>query len=221
MTALTVHQPTGRPIVDNLPVPYITRWTGEVDDSPLAVVAGHHQGNATLAYSDDLVGIERDLNGLLWLRDKALPGGPSGTPMWQSVHGRRARACMHRRRCQVCGRKFPDDGPLTFVFNRAADDQIRDTDSPFITMFAPTCTTCAPWAAVMCPNLRRTGAQFCEANDVKPVGAWGDVCIDMQTWHPMRIMYGDPNTSMFLAKQPLLRIADYRVLPMPSLQRGT
>lgn len=213
---MIIHPPTGRPMVDKMPVPYVTLWSAEANPPPVGLVQRNLQ--PYLIYPDDPDGIERDRHGLLWMRYPTAPS--TGTPKWKQVHTLRARRSAHGRRCQVCAGKFADGAPLTFVFNDARQDDIRDTTSPFITMFTPTCRRCAPWAAAMCPNLRRTGAQFVVAHDVRPVGAFGDVYLGPGLGYPLRIMYGDPQIPQFLARQPLLRIADYHAEPMPELDRG-
>lgn len=217
---MKIHQPTGRPIVDGLPVPYITRWVSEVNENePFGITYGA-SGDPMLTYlPDSPAGMDRDGNGLLWLRDHHRPDDPDSQPQWSAVHALRIRRSSHGRRCQVCARKFPAEAPLTFVHNKPTDDQVRDLTLPYTTVVPPTCRTCAPWAAVLCPNLRGTGATFVEVDTVTPVGAAGAHYLNLDVYFPARVLYNDPRIPMFIAKQPLLRLSNYRVLPMPPLER--
>lgn len=206
-----IHEPTGRPLVRGLPVPYVTRWTGEQQDQHMVIVG--LRGVVQVAYHDDPLGLGR-IDGLLWSRDGNAPR--SGEPEWKGVHALRHRSCMLSPRCQVCGKRFPAGQPVT-VLHAVVPDYAPHTQ-PFDTSTPPTCRRCAPWAKQLCPNLRASRCIIAEAATITPIAVCGNL-FDMDGQrHQAELRLDDPLLPLMQAKQLVVRVADYTVHEVPTLQ---
>lgn len=140
------------------PVPWITRWTGQVYDTDqpeyrLSIIRGQ-DGRAGISYRDPQE--YRDEHGVLWLKEGLVR---SGEPLWKAVSTTRQREAMRRGLCQVCGVKISTlvegdsipwlvDEPEweSFVHN-------QEKGAPVLTVMAPVCPGCIGLATRLCPAL--------------------------------------------------------------------
>ncbi|RLL67290.1 hypothetical protein [Streptomyces sp. Z26] len=130
----------------SVPVPYITRWSGErAPDVELVVRRGR------LAFAKERP-YDRDSAGVLWTRTPSQPG--KGRPQYGKVHPLRQRNAMDRLLCQVCGQPADrnEDGVLWLV-GEDPDDQ-GGRDGGLHTMHPPLCLPCAHTSIHACPHLR-------------------------------------------------------------------
>ena len=160
--------PSDLPSFDGRPVPWITRWTGEVmPDRNQYSVEIRADGSFRVAYPDGKN--TRDLLDILWQREGI---GRKGEPMWADVSTYRQRAAMARGLCQVCGTKINAE---TFLFLIPRDAmEWFDEDTP-ITMQAPVCEECVPLALKLCPALKRNGYQLLKVINYDLWGVMGQV----------------------------------------------
>lgn len=148
MTATTI-APTDKstlPQWEGHVVPWVARWTGEVNNDALTVSMHVQSQQLALSYKD-----AREIHdefGILWKREGL---GRTGEPEFAQYNTFRQRSCMHYRRCQVCGSKITDR-VITWLMPKQAlrfvDEGICITDSP------PTCASCIPVAQELCPHLK-------------------------------------------------------------------
>lgn len=162
---------TGRPLYRGLPVPWVTRWSGEVPTDPDKIYPQISESYARIAYRDEIPS-DRDEHGVLWIREGLTR---TGEPVFKAVHSRRQRACWTRRRCQVCGQPFPAGQPLTWIEAVSDGSTIVNSAEPFVTTAAPTCRACATVAAKMCPHLRGGKIELLEIRRFRPWGVYGDI----------------------------------------------
>lgn len=132
-----------------LPVPYAARWTGEVKREPATVGVDPADGKLHVYYPD---GNEvRDDHGVLWLREGTTR---AGEPEFGELSVYRQRACMLRRKCQVCGNRIESRvirwllHPKQIVTNR--DPRLRGEDVT-LTSSPPTCDDCIEKSITLCP----------------------------------------------------------------------
>jgi hypothetical protein len=147
--APVVHLPgAGKPLFrgPHGPVPYVARWTAEVDlAAPLIETANG------IAYADEL-STDRDANGLLWTRVAARPG--VGEPIYRELHPLRQRRAMRRLLCQVCAGPADqtDQGVLWLIHDDRGQwpgwpEGAQNTQPPL-------CLRCARISVKACPWLR-------------------------------------------------------------------
>lgn len=162
------------------PVPWVTRWTGEVCNDPLQVsidragVHLHYQGGNE----------NRDNMGVLWKREGI---GRHGEPQFSEVNTYRQRAAMRHKRCQVCGSKI-NERPIRWLMGRN-QLHVGDVSRPWgvdedaaITMSAPTCSPCIPLALKVCPHLRSSPWVILKVLEYESWGVYGEaVMIDRET----------------------------------------
>lgn len=172
MTTMRIHEATGRPIYRGLPVAWITTWTAErrARDEDLWPIGFSADGSIyyqTPALTSHPFGVEhakraqRDELGLLWFPDPVPGMQDQGEPLFAEMQPARHRACMRDRLCQVCGRAFGPDEPVTFLEATEIDDTrpgatgpLPRSDQPFTTFTPPTCRDCVPVAMRFCPHQR-------------------------------------------------------------------
>lgn len=149
------------------PVPWVTRWSGERIDTPLQVSLS--RDGVHLNYED---GQETyDGHGVLWKREGLTR---AGEPEYSQMNTYRQRACMSRRKCQVCGAKI-NERPIRWLVSRA---QFQEA----LTMSPPTCSSCIPLALELCPHLKSNPYLILKVLDYEPWGVYGEaVTIDYET----------------------------------------
>lgn len=172
MTDETITPATDLPDWDGRPVPWITRWTGEIapdrNNYGIDVNGDPRSGEFRVGYQDGKN--NRDASGMLWQREGL---GRHGIPEWAAVSTYRQRAAMRKCLCQVCG-KSAKGAPIFFLI---PDDSGMEEveDGVFITMQAPVCAPCIPLALKLCPALKRDGYRLLRAIDYEPWGIFGQV----------------------------------------------
>lgn len=160
--------PSALPDFNGRPVPWITRWTGELDPERFEYGAEvNRDGQWRITYPDNKN--VRDRRGILWQREGI---GRKGEPMWADVSTYRQRAAMQRGLCQVCGK---DAGPPPWHFLIPRDGMEQFDDQTWLTMQAPVCDGCVPLAIKLCPALKRVGYQLLKVVDYDLWGVLGQV----------------------------------------------
>lgn len=207
-TATTVTPASALPQWEGRPVPWITRWTGQLIPAPVGVdMVG---GRLHLSYRD---GNEtRERSGVLWLREGL---NRSGRPEFSQVSTYRQRACMTRRKCQVCGNKI-DDRPIRWLMPRVAMGDLEE--GVVHTISAPTCAACIPLALELCPHLRAEDWVILKVADYEIYGVYGDAVIwnaeagGVQEIKGVMLPYaGMPNPGAVVAKQQVAEITKFVV----------
>jgi hypothetical protein len=175
MTAAT--DPSTLPQWKNHPVPWVTRWTGEVDST--APTMSLHRGNMQvhLRYPDG--NEDRDDHGVLWKREGILRGGE---PQFSELNTYRQRASMNKRLCQVCGKKI-NARLIRWVVGRRQliDFENEEMFAPsgnhlpgeFGTISPPTCDACIPLATTLCPYLKKEGYAILKVLEYERWGVMG------------------------------------------------
>lgn len=148
------------------PVPWITRWSGEVSRAPWTVV--QDQQGPKIIYPPDGLPEKLDAHGVLWQREGLTRGGK---PEWSAVNTYRQRRSMQRRLCQVCGQKITDR-PIRWLMGI---DQLDEIDDDWLTVSAPTCEGCIDLSLELCPNLPRYGYMILKVLDYSVWGVYGDI----------------------------------------------
>lgn len=145
------------------PVPWVTRWTGEISPTRYDI-ARDAEGNFTYIDGQNL----KDNQGVLWQREGI---GRQGDPDWASVSTYRQRASIGKRLCQVCGTKIPP-GSIQWLMP-LNEGYIEHGDGGMLTWNPPTCTDCIPLALELCPHLKRNGYQILKVLDYEVWGVMG------------------------------------------------
>lgn len=159
------------PQYEGRPVPWVTRWTGEVNSSKLEV--GITRDTVEVSYPGGRD--PRDAHGILWKREGLTR---RGKPQWSQVNTYRQRAAMLKRKCQVCGTKI-DERPIRWLVPR---DQLHETSDGPVTISAPTCSGCIPLARELCPFLRTEEALVLKVLAYEPWGVYGEgITVDRET----------------------------------------
>ena len=127
------------------PVPWVTRWSGEINMDKAAISLG--RDGLLVRYEE---GPEnREVSGVLWKREGI---SRRGEPDFSQVNTYRQRASVAKRLCQVCGDRIPD-GLIRWLLVpellTTLDDGRTITTSP------PTCEGCVPLALELCPALKK------------------------------------------------------------------
>lgn len=189
------------------PVPWITRWTGEV--SPDMYQFKLTRNGAILTYPDGKE--NREANGVLWKREGITR---AGEPQYSQINAYRQRAAMRKRLCQVCGTKI-DARPIRWLMNEQA--LTPQEDGTAITMSAPTCEPCIPLAMSMCPHLKSVDTVILRVLDYEPWGVYGQaVYLDPETGQAqdlrgVYIEYANPpfELTAMVAFQEVVRLTKY------------
>ncbi|HEY8985686.1 MAG TPA: hypothetical protein VIU15_39710 [Streptomyces sp.] len=133
-------------------VPWITPWTSEQHHvGELRRLMG--RGGAGLGYRDEQPHVDRNRDGVLWVRPD--PGSiRSGRPQFTGVHPLRQRQAMDRMLCQVCGLTVwgtREDERALWVL-RSGGRPIAEGET---TTAPPVHEACALQAVNLCPHLRQ------------------------------------------------------------------
>jgi hypothetical protein len=192
-----------------VPVPWVSRWTGETTDAQLR--QGRHGGRLT--YRDERPPDRRF--GVLWYRNRT---GREGEPEFAELHTARQLACMTRNLCNVCGAPLTDpDGRIPWLFPGAEWDLLTSPANPKIATTPPTCRACWPIARRFCPYLRSTGAVAATVGTHRPVAAYGDLYDLTGSATPRELNVMVPLTSparyRLLGKQLVVELSDIRAEP--------
>lgn len=156
---------------DGRPVPWVTRWTGEVSEDRISVMRTPE--GIFLQYSDGLE--NRDARGFMWKREGI---GRRGEPQYAQLNTYRQRASMLKRLCQICGSKI-NERPIRWLMDPV---QLHAGEDGALTISPPTCSSCIPLALELCPNLRRRGYLIARVLDYEPWGIYGEaIAIDPES----------------------------------------
>jgi len=192
-----------------IPVPWVSRWTGETADAQLR--RGWPDGRLT--YRDERPGDRRF--GVLWYRNGT---GRKGEPEFAEVHTARQLACMTRNLCNVCGTPLSDpDSRIPWLFPGDEWELLTGPANPKIVTTPPTCRACWPIARRFCPYLRSTGAVTATVGTRRPVAAYGDLYDLSGSATPRELNVTLPLTSparyRLLGKQLVVELSDIRAEP--------
>lgn len=211
-----------RPVYKGLPVPYVTRWTGDRTTTqyrigyemelfvaptggrkPTPRIVGQY-----LSFPDE-VPSDRVL-GALWQRETETE---TGQPEFSQVSTPRQRRCMIENLCQVCGDPL-GDGPFHWLMPSPQFTRLvthGDTIAP------PVCEDCANRAASWCPALTRQGFERLLVQAMTPVAILGEWAhIDAQG--EIRRGRGDcrldnaEHLTMHVAKQLVVELHNWKVV---------
>lgn len=188
------------------PVPWVTRWSGEVNEEPysLSIISGP---KLRVGYK---TGVEnREESGLLWQKEGI---NRAGEPQYSQINTYRQRMCMAKTLCQVCGKRI-NDHPIEWLMPRESLDL---SDDGALTFSPPTCAACIPTALSLCPYLKTHEWIVAMVLDYGLWGVYGGVAVIDQeggsqlskgAWVP----YGDPSINMHavIAKQSVARLNKY------------
>lgn len=152
---------------DGKPVPWVTRWTGEVNQARLQV--SHDRDGLHVEYADG--NEEREAGGLLWKREGIVR---RGTPQFSELNTYRQRAAMRKRLCQVCGTKI-NERPIRWLMAQAQLQPVEGGAA--VTISPPTCSACIPLALELCPFLEQGGYVILKVLDYEPWGVYGEAVV--------------------------------------------
>lgn len=185
-------------------VPFITRWSGEDDTSPLVT----RRDGRGIGYADER-SFDR-VDGLLWMRTPSQPG--RGKPEYGKVHSLRQRLAMLGQRCQICGGAADRSAEGVLWLVDARPDELRFGEER--TPHPPVCAPCARRSVHVCPHLRKTWV----ALRVRSYRMWGvngalyrpsrptPVAVDAGTYP-----FDHPNMPWILAGQLIAELGDFTV----------
>jgi hypothetical protein len=195
-----------------IPVPYVTAWTGE---PVLGMGMSVRPDRSGLCFEDEQPS-DRDHRGVLWARLRNAPG--EGTPKFPVMHSARQRRVMENLLCQVCGRPSSrtSRGWLFLLPHEPAEGDR--------TIKPPVCEPCATLAVHHCPRL--TNPVAVRVHRPRVWGVFGDkwargpggglVAIPTNGYLP----YGDAEASRwFLAAQLVLELERCTRVPLPDVER--
>lgn len=190
------------------PVPWITRWTGEVVAKKVSVSMHVENLNLMLGYDD---GYEnREVSGILWLREGI---ARTGSPQFAQVNTYRQRAAMNRRLCQVCGSKITAP-VITWLMSLHSLE--LGSGGTALTTSPPTCESCIPLALELCPHLPGN-ATILKVLEYEAWGVQGDgVRMTERSVMPVkgvRVAYDAPEADRLsvLAKQQVVKLTKFAI----------
>jgi hypothetical protein len=127
------------------PVPWVTRWTGQIVNESL-MVSVDTDGDVWARYrgGDE----NREQSGILWMKEGL---NRNGEPEFSQMSAYRQRASMAKRLCQVCGQKI-NDRPIRWLLSKYQMDHTPEGE--ILTISPPTCERCIPLAMRLCPHLK-------------------------------------------------------------------
>lgn len=163
--AATITDRSTLPQYKGEPVPWVTRWTGEVSQDKLQVSIERSDRAVHLNYEDG--NEDRDEHDVLWKREGL---GRNGEPQYSQLNGYRQRASMRRQLCQICGTKI-DERPIRWLLGK---DQLNDEEGGPVTISPPTCSACIPLALELCPYLKRAGYAIVKVLEYERWGIYGE-----------------------------------------------
>jgi len=166
MSARTIVVPTPKSVLpqwNGHPVPWVTRWSGEVVEEPVQLSITRE--GTWIGYKDGLE--NRDATGLLWKREGL---GRSGEPQFAQLNTYRQRACMTRRKCQICGSKI-NERPIRWLMSKQQLHLLDEGQA--LTMSPPTCASCIPLALELCPHLKASPHVILKVLEYEPWGVYG------------------------------------------------
>lgn len=194
-------------------VPYITRWSGEADDSmPMT----YRRRGTGVAYTDER-SFDRDEHGVLWARMPSQPG--RGRPQYGIVHFLRQRLAMSGLRCQICGRPADRsaDGVLWLLDADPDDPTFRNGQER--TAHPPVCMPCAVRSTSACPHLRRSFTVL-RVRAFIPYGVRGALYRPTagppQAIDAINLPFGDPRMPWMRAGQLIMRLTEFSVVDLES-----
>lgn len=192
-------------------VPWVAQWTGELPTDSF-IVAGEGPMSMVL-YPDRRPGDW--FMGVLWWRQGI---GRAGEPQFAQLNTYRQRAALLRRRCQVCGRSLPKEGPLShWLMGRG---QIELVEGVALTTNPPTCEECVPVALRMCPHLMSGDVQLLRVRAYEPWGVQGEAAArvngEIRRTHTVRMPFGHRGISTVVAKQLVVALTDFDMRPAAS-----
>lgn len=182
MTATTAEpamtDPATLPQFEGRPVPWVTRWSGEVTSERVAVEIDREHVFLTYQHPQET----RDEHGVLWRQEGILR---RGNPLWAEINAHRQRLAMRKRLCQVCGTKI-DGRPIRWLVPHDqlwSGDPNRPQDAGTkLTISAPTCDACIPLAQKLCPFLKSKDTAILRVLDYEMWGVYGEaVSVDRET----------------------------------------
>lgn len=207
----TMTDPASLPQWQGRPVPWATRWTGEVAEDPMTFLPTPE--GPIITYPDGAV--NRDEWGFLWRREGA---GRKGEPQFAELNAYRQKQSMRGPKCHVCGRKLPA-GPITWLLPKNALSV--SPEGRVTTISPPTCTGCVLLGRELCPHLRRGGSDLLlvkrwhvwgvigEAfmfDGHEPVDRVKDICLQYGR------SYKDTGPHTFVVRQQVMALDEYEVI---------
>jgi len=207
----TLHQHDGGP------VPWVTRWSGEVHtEVPVLVDV---RGGTTLSYDpSDARADQRDDHGVLWRREGL---GRRGVPLWDEVNSHRQRMVVVKRLCHVCGRRIRTEGTTVL----AREEQLHRVDGgqqgqETITLALPVCAGCLPIAVGLVDEALREDLRLLRVRDLRIWGASGRHARDLgggavELVAGALLRYGPEQGPVpFLAEELVLGLRSFEVAPL-------
>lgn len=189
------------------PVPWVTRWSGEVCDDPLQVSLAPN-GGLVLGFADGRE--NRDAYGMLWAREGITR---AGTPQYSEVNTYRQRAAMTKRRCQICGSKI-NERPIRWLMSELSLNPLENGQAA--TTSPPTCSGCIPLALELCPHLSAHPWVILKVLAYEPWGVMGQAAtLDEETGsirshNQVYASYENPpHKAGLVAKQLVVRLTKY------------
>ena len=185
-----------RPVFRGLPVPWVSRWTGEIS-SDSYVIGTDHLNNQHIIYNPETP-FDRDKRNILWLRENPMANG-TGEPEFATFSAYRQRACMEEGRCQVCGNHI--EGPWWWIMS---DQQLMLFEaSSNVTENPPLCESCVSETERWCPHIKKHPHEVWKVSNTTPVAYMGEVAL----YKPGGELLRRNGVAMpFTAKQKLLNV---------------
>lgn len=231
--SLGYHEETGRPTWRGMIVPYIARWSAERiaqgdPDDDLAIInfngtivtayrtevdAAMHRPNATTQLVADALMDQRDEYGLLWHRDRDLPG--HGEPEFAMVQTARQRRCMIDGVCQVCGKERAPDEDVTFLEHGTGPLGLKPGE-PYTTVTAPTCRRCIKFVLQQCPAHRNKTRSLITARKYTPAMVVADLWDErgVVVGSAEHVQIGHEGLFRAVVKQLIVAVIDYTEQPV-------
>jgi hypothetical protein len=214
--SLKVCPKTGQYLWNNMPVPWVSMWSGERASWPLSLI--YMPDGFQITFGDPTkspyglaAGLRaaRDDRGVLWFKE--IPDRVGyGVPEFGQISAKRQRACMLERRCQVCSKPFPQGEEVTFLLSTGKTGADW-TGEPFTTQIPPTCPPCIDLSMRLCPDMPRRRRSVVYAREFAFTAVKVDVYssdIQVQT-RGVEVDLNDAVLARSVAKQALVTIIDY------------
>ena len=208
-TSVVETDPSKLPHWRGHPVPWVTRWTGQIIPEALTVSLDE-DGGIWARYE----GVEnREASGILWMKEAL---NRNGEPEFSQMSAYRQRASMTKRLCQVCGEKI-NERPITWLLSKYQMDVTPEGE--VLTISPPTCSGCVPLAMRLCPHLRQEGAaKVARVLEYEIWGVYGSVIYLDQDWRAqekrgVQVPYGSTDLPFpyqsVIARQTVVRWTKY------------